>query len=228
MATYWMDLPSKIVSSLLGLGDEFIAEEGALDDIPENLREDFVVYLSYHSGDAEYYAKLFLEEVAIEAKEWLQQFLWSNDDDIDDYEHKLWYKNIPDEMAHEEAFGLIGGVPEYNELALTYIPDMLHDTGIEADDRAVLDDLIKTVQQVDDAAVKEAVQDLWQEAKQHVLSTYEPIDLTKCSVCGKEDVDLYYSCCGDPCDGSRGTGCSHEDGEPVCSSCGVEEGWWDE
>lgn len=28
----------------------------------------------------------------------------------------------------------------------------------------------------------------------------------------------YWTCCGHPADGSSGTGCRHEDGEPVCET----------
>lgn len=51
-------------------------------------------------------------------------------------------------------------------------------------------------------------------------------DGTRCTTCGEHD-GQYYSCCGNPTDGSSGTGCDHEDGEPTCQQCGVEAGYWD-
>ncbi len=42
----------------------------------------------------------------------------------------------------------------------------------------------------------------------------------QCDRCG--GAAKYWSCCGDPVDGSSGTGCQHEDGERLCASC------WDE
>ncbi len=46
-----------------------------------------------------------------------------------------------------------------------------------------------------------------------------------CEIC-EERHGEYYSCCGDPTDGSSGTGCDHEDGHPTCDECGAAEGWW--
>lgn len=173
--SYWMDFPSQIVSSLLGLGDEFIAEEGVIpDDIPAEMHEAFVDYLIDHAGDAEYQARLFLDYTRTAAKKWLDGFLRKNRIDPQDHEYKLWYQNIPDEMAHEEAFGLIGGMPEYNELDLNYIPAMLQDTGVQADERAVQDELIRAVQTVDETPVQEAVRELWDEAKENVRDESDP------------------------------------------------------
>ena len=48
----------------------------------------------------------------------------------------------------------------------------------------------------------------------------------RCRECGKAKRPLYYSCCGDPVDGSSGTGCRHTDGHPTCGPCGARQGWW--
>jgi hypothetical protein len=39
-----------------------------------------------------------------------------------------------------------------------------------------------------------------------------------CERCGKYG-ELYYTCCGDPCDGTAGASCTHHDGERICEAC---------
>lgn len=54
------------------------------------------------------------------------------------------------------------------------------------------------------------------------------IESGECGECGEATSPLYYSCCGDPVDGSAGTGCDHDGGTPTCGPCGAANGWWDD
>lgn len=47
-----------------------------------------------------------------------------------------------------------------------------------------------------------------------------------CVYCGGEAT--LWTCCGDPVDGSSGTGCLHDDGDPSCEGCGADRGFWDD
>lgn len=108
------------------------------------------------------------------AKLSLDDFLVSQGGDPRDYARELWYKNIPDDLAWETLFGLIGGVSEHNDLTLDLIPEMCMDLGIEkeVDTNDVLDLLIGPVDEVGndewEDKVESAIVEAYNKAEQAV------------------------------------------------------------
>jgi hypothetical protein len=160
---YWGDLPGQMVSSLLGLGDDY-SDEGALEaaDIPQDMRDAFLQYLVDNAGNAEHDAAMFLDEVKLAGEKALRGFARKHGVDADDYD----VQSFGDDLAHSEMFGLIGGVPEYNE-EIDVLEHIIRVSGTPEDPHAVLDAILAKID-TDGSEVTEAAADLWQEAKKAI------------------------------------------------------------
>jgi hypothetical protein len=169
---YWGDFPTQIISSLLGLGDDFVIDDPDNFPVPTERQDGFLEYIAMHSGDAALYVEDYMDEIRNATQSALGTFIIQQGEDPEDWRNRLWYRNIPDEVVHEEMFNLIGGEAEYNKLTLTYIPQMLQDLGVREDEQTVLQELIAPGSEIAAEAeepLREEVQLLWEEAKAHAL-----------------------------------------------------------
>lgn len=130
--SYW-HIPEDTLYSILDLNPENRYNPDDLDrkmpdDLPktDETREVFYNVLSDSDnfGKVESKVERVLDDVRAIAKATIDDYLVSKGVDPDDMVHELWYKNMADEFAQETLFGLRGGVPEYNEIHLTYMPAM--------------------------------------------------------------------------------------------------------
>ena len=191
--SYWQ-VPEDTIYSLLGVEATGYAPEAIDQLMPEDLPKTAKTREVYYNtlteegnfGKVESAVEQVLDDVRHSAKELIDDYITYRGRNVEEAEHLLWYKNMADDFAQETLFDLRGGVPEYNEINLTYMPEMFEWLEIEEDPRflsVALDQLnevgnetwegwvVPTLKEVRDAAVEEVrtspiawTEDQWKEA----------------------------------------------------------------
>lgn len=169
-ASYWM-LPEDTLYSLLGIPESF--EHFDLhhlpEGVPESAAQEFYDALWEEGlGKVEEAAERVLDDSRYTAKQAIDQYLQQHGQDPEDAESELWYKNMADDFAHETFFGLRGGDPEYNEIHLTYAPEMFEWLGMDEDPSfidAIADKAHEAGAEAWEGWVDPTVREAWEEAK---------------------------------------------------------------
>jgi hypothetical protein len=138
--SYW-SVPEDLVYGILGVSphgyDQHNIDNMLPEDVPKTDETRSVYYGeltdSESTGNLESAIERVLDDVKAKAKATLNDYLVYKGVDPEDYEHDLWYENMLDDFAHETLHGLRGGEPEYNEINLTYLPQMFEELGEDVD-----------------------------------------------------------------------------------------------
>jgi len=189
--SYWQ-IDEGTLYSILGVepgGLEYFDEDAMPRGLPtdEGSRSTFLAALEDQLGNVESAVERVLDASRYVAKQLIDSFIVEHGMDPDDAKYSgHWYKNMADDFAQEELFGLRGGDPEYNEILYTYLPEMFEWLGIPEDP-----DFFDSVS----SAITDKANGVWE--KWVAPTILEAWEAAKTAVLEPEDEDPVYEDEGD-------------------------------